>query len=182
MDWLVRLLHGAGVKEISIYLSSIQNFRRNREEMAASLELVASSLTREIPELAGALGLRVVVTGNRTCLPQPFPEIIDRVEQGTSGNTAGRMNLLLAYDPMEELRTALQNASPSDRFWEHLTVSTPVDLIIRSGGSPLLSNFLPLQSGYARLCFLEKLFNDLTPGEIREVLEQFSRLERKYGD
>ncbi|MEI6456967.1 MAG: undecaprenyl diphosphate synthase family protein [bacterium] len=179
---MVELLSGKGVKEISLYLSSIQNFRREEDEMAAGLELVESSLAHEIPELAGRRGLRVTVAGNREIIPASLLEKVNTIEQSTCDHKKGRLNLLLAYDPLDEIMQAMNKPGSSGRFWDHLSVTTPVDLIIRTGDAPLLSNFLPLQSGYARLFFFERLFNDLTPEDILGVLEQFSTIERKFGN
>ena len=83
--------------------------------------------------------------------------------------------MMVAYDPVDELRQAasrpgwLEGPNPWAAFW----VDASVDLVIRSGGGPTLSEFVPLQAGYARLVFLETLFNDTT-------LEQFERLVHSY--
>jgi undecaprenyl diphosphate synthase len=61
-------------------------------------------------------------------------------------------------------------------------VKRPLDLIIRSGGANLTSNFLPLQSGFARLYFLDELFNDVKLETVIGIMDGFNDLNRKFGD
>ena len=77
---------------------------------------------------------------------------------------------------------AIANSHSYDRFYRFLQVTTPVDLIIRPGGTQLLSNFLPLQSGFARLFFSDKLFNDFTLEDLQCVLDDFAGLDRRFGN
>ena len=69
-----------------------------------------------------------------------------------------------------------------NEFITHLQITTPVDLVIRSGDAPLLSNFLPLQSAWARLYFTDKLFNDLTAEDVLQILRHFEKINRKFGN
>lgn len=171
-----------GVQEISIYLSSIQNFRREADELDANLDIVESSMAREIAMLAEHRNLKVVMAGNRDILPETFQHEVSKLEQKTKNNTSGRLNFLIAYDPIEEIVQAIKASEAPEKFFTKLWVTTPVDFIVRSGKAPVMSNFLPIQSGYARLYFFGKLFNDLTLEDIICALENFSTIERKYGD
>jgi undecaprenyl diphosphate synthase len=178
----VVFLTGKGVKEVSVYLSSIQNFRRTAAEMAANLTLLEEALQHEIAEIAEREDLLVIIAGSREMLPESLLGAVNTLEKKTERGMRGRLNLLIAYDPLAEILQALKTAEQAERFTDHLWVSTPVDLVIRSGGAPVLSNFLPLQSGFARLVLFDQLFNDLTTGDLDEVLEQFSKTERKFGE
>ncbi len=182
LEDFVLFLVERGVIEISIYLSSIQNFRREADELDANLDIIETSMTKEIAALAQAKNLKVVVAGNRDIVPGSFRAEVGTLEQLTINNTGGRLNLLIAYDPIEEITQAIKAAKDPDQFLNHLWVTTPVDFIIRSGKAPLLSNFLPIQSGFARLYFFSKLFNDLGLEDITCALENFSVLDRKFGE
>lgn len=171
-----------GVKEISIYLSSIQNFRREADELVTNLDMVESSLTDEIGEIAQQRKLRVAIVGNRDIIPESLLAAVISIEQSTLYETGGRLNLLLAYDPLEEIIQAMKASENPARFFSNLRVTSPVDLIIRSGGAALLSNFLPIQSGFARLFFSDKLFNDLTIGDLDGILKDFAKTDRKFGE
>lgn len=181
MRTLTGLLYNHGVNEISIYLSSIQNFRRSTDEMAANLNIVGDAIDTDITDMAQEFDLQVKIAGIRQILPGFLVEKINRIEEETGINQARRLNLLIAYNPVHEIIEALQSGEPGN-FTNRLWVTKPIDLIIRSGGAALLSNFLPLQSGFARLYFSDKLFNDLTPGDLEKILSDFSSLERKFGE
>lgn len=179
---MVGFLIEKGIHEISLYLSSIQNFRRTGADWDATLDLFESSFKKEITDTASHQNLKVVVTGNREIIPSSLANVIITLEQFTQKNDAGRLNLLFAYDPLVEITSALKTSGNPDIFFNFLSVSTPVDLVIRSGGATLLSNFLPLQSAFARLYFTNTLFNDMTTADLEEILVNFAKTERKFGE
>ncbi len=179
---LVTFLYGYGVREISVYLSSIQNFRRPPEELKANLMIVETALQNEIATLVRQFNLVVKVAGNREVLPANISASFRLLERDTSLHTGGRLNLLMAYDPLEEITEAQKSSDGPGMFYKHLLVNTPVDLVIRSGGANLISNFLPLQCAYARLYFSTKLFNELTIDDVSEILEKFAETDRKFGE
>lgn len=179
---MVALLSWKGVKEISIYLSSIQNFRREPSDLRASLDLIESSLNTDISDITTKFGLKLVVAGNYAILPPSLVSAIHSSAEKTKDNKNGRLNLLIAYDPFEELNHAIKKSPDPAVLYDHLWITAPLDLIIRTGGAPLLSNFLPLQSAWARLYFTDKLFNDLTVDDLLRILADFSKIERKFGN
>jgi len=179
---MVVFLTDSGVFEISIYLSSIQNFRRTTEEVEAFNNVSAFAFQNDILKLAREKNLRINVAGNRKAIPESYLNAIQLAESETKSNDRGVINILVAYNPVDEIIEAFsKNDNPSE-FLKYLWVTTPLDLIIRSGGANLLSNFLPLQSGFARLVFFDELFNDLTISNIIHVFEDFFGIERKFGD
>lgn len=179
---LTGVLFNKGVSEISIYLASIQNFKREPAELEPILRIVESSLHNEILSLAKLHELKLVFAGNREIIPLTLCNEIRSVEEQTSDHKGGRLNFLFAYDSGEEIIEAYKKSTDQDIFLNHLWITSPVDLIIRSGGAKLLSNFLPLQSAWARLYFTPKLFNDLTLDDILGFLRDFEQIERKYGN
>jgi len=177
----VNLLLDKGFREISIYISSIQNHDRTDDEISSFLDSAAFSMGSELTELAIRRQLRIVIAGVREILPDKILRAIRKTEENTLNHKEGRLNLLLAYDPLEEVRNAFYATPAGRNFTDYLTITTPVDLVIRTGKAALLSNFLPLQSGFARLAFIDKLFNDMTVDELDEILHDFSTFDRKYG-
>ena len=174
-------LFDAGVTEISIYLSSIQNFRRPQTEIEAFNTASEIAFGKEILQLAQKKLARIVVAGKKEILPSEYLKAIEFVEAKTEGFQNRTINLLIAYNPIEELMNAFSKSDTNNEILQNLWVKTPLHLIIRSGGANLLSNFLPLQSGFARLYFFDKLFNDLTINDFKEILNEFSYLDRKFG-
>ncbi len=182
LQLLVEMFFNKGVQELSIYLSSIQNFRREPEDLEPYLAILESSLNNQITQLARHRQLRVVIAGNLDILPASLRTAIESIEQQTINYSSGRINLLLAYDPHEEIIKAVKSSGNMNEFITHLQITTPVDLVIRSGDAPLLSNFLPLQSAWARLYFTDKLFNDLTAEDVLQILRHFEKINRKFGN
>lgn len=182
LEEAVDLFIGKGVKEISIYLSSIQNFRRGSTDLSPYLDVVEAALNNRILNLAGTKNLRLTISGNRHVLPPSLSDACTKAETLTRHHQSGKLNLLIAYDPHLEIAEALRLSGSPEEYLNCLTVSTPLDLVIRSGGANLLSNFLPLQSGYARLYFIPSLFNDLCMDDFEKILNEFAGLERKFGE
>jgi undecaprenyl diphosphate synthase len=174
-------LFDEGVNEISIYLSSIQNFRRQQSEREAFNKVSENAFGKEILQLAEDKHVRIVMAGSREILTKEYLKAIEFVEARTSGFSSRTINLCIAYNPLEELFLAFSKSETNSGLLKNLWVKTPLHLIIRSGGANLLSNFLPLQSGFARLYFSDKLFNELTINDIQGIMTEFMMLDRKFG-
>jgi len=174
-------LFDEGVNEISIYLSSIQNFRRQQSETEAFNKVSENAFGNDILQLAEDKHIKIVMAGNREILTKEYLKAIEFVEAKTSGFQERTINLCIAYNPLEELFNAFSKTENKLGMLQHLWVKTPLHLIIRSGGANLLSNFLPLQSGFARLYFFDKLFNELTISDIQRIMTEFMMLDRKVG-
>ena len=100
----------------------------------------------------------------------------------TKENVSKRLNICIAYNPLYEIwESAKKSSTPSD-FLNNLWVKTPLDLVIRTGKANLISNFLILQSGFARMYFIDKLFNDIQISDIKQIMDTFKKNERKYGE
>lgn len=171
-----------GVHEISIYLSSEQNFKRTGDEVDAFCRAGASFSETLLAGIAESFGLKVVPVGNMGIIPGYLRDALERVKQMTAGNSGGRINLCVAYNPVEEVFDAARHAGTCSDVLKGLWVKTPLDLVVRTGGANLLSNFLPMQSGFARLYFLEKMFNDVEVDEIRQIVASFREIKRNYGE
>jgi len=171
-----------GVEQISIYLSSMQNYRRSEEEINSFTEVTKSGLQNEMIKLANRLKVRINVVGNREIIDQDLLTTIDYCQTQTYPYRNGLINFCIAYNPIEEVIDAMRNVKQKEMFVQKLWVRKPVSMIIRTGGANLLSNFLPLQSGFARVYFFDELFNDLTLEEVETTFTKFTQIKRKYGE
>jgi len=164
-----------GVSTISIYLLSKANLARSQFEVDAISLAIADlleGLKRSGPVigLAGDLSLvgeELRVTVGEAILARP--------------PTSKRVNLCIAYDPWDEVRSAHALAGSSNLF-EHLWVTEPIDLIIRTGDAQTLSNFLPLQAAYARIVFRSELFNDLNVEDLLGEVKHHEGQRLLYGE
>jgi len=171
-----------GIKAVSIYLSSIQNLRRSSDEIDALFRAEVLLYDAMLPHIAKKFEAKVTTAGKTDLLPDYLQTSINSITYNTSGYSSTRLYLCNAYSPLDEVINALNNSGNTDSFINYLWVPEPLDLVIRTSGANLLSNFLPLQSGYARIYTIDKLFNDASIKDFNNILTDFKNLTRLYGD
>jgi undecaprenyl diphosphate synthase len=168
---LIVMAHEIGFGEITVYAMS----RANTQRVSDELQAVYSGLV-EFSKLVARLAddgyvSTIHVHGDLTLFPKTVRSLFEELV-GTRGPMNGsQVNLLLGYDAWDEL-TAARTRNPTQITLEDLWVTTRVDAVIRSGGAPLLSGFLPLQTQYAPILFTQGMFNDLTDQDFRELLQR----------
>lgn len=173
----------SGVQIVTVYLLSKENLRRSRPELDAVLTEEDRFLRHIIPAVCSKVGATAKVAGSPELLPHPWDRIGEHLNPAQL-HSEKKINLCIAYNPMLELAAALKEWSVTQRPDELITrlwVSDPVDLVIRTGGAETLSNFLPLQCGYARIIFIEELFNDTSVDTMLRIAKHHEGLELKYG-
>lgn len=179
---IVDFLFSRNTRMVSVYLSSEQNMSRSPEELNAFCTAESRFCLDTARELSQKHGTKVVGVGNREAVPEYFAEAVATIENFTVSYSKTELYLCVAYNPITEIEEAvLESCGTGACFINNLKVKEPIDLIIRSSGANLMSNFLPLQSSFARLYFLEKQFNDVQLTDIEQLLAEFSQLNRLYG-
>ncbi|GEM_PF-643162 len=178
----IEFFFNEGIQAISIYLSSIYNFKRSDVEVTAFCEAETTLCNKTLPNLAKRFGTRIIVAGKVEILPLYLRKALEEIDKLTSSQSQTRLYLCAAYNPLDEIVNAFRLADNPDDFIRRLWVPEPLDLVIRTSGESTLSNFLPLQAGYARLYFIDKLFNDTEVVDFQMALTKFKGLIRHYGD
>jgi undecaprenyl diphosphate synthase len=171
-----------GCVAISVYLCSIENLKRTEMEISALFEAQKVLFDELLPALVAEWGTRVIVAGNVNLLPQYLRLAVDRTSKASCHYSSTRLYLCLAYNPLDEVLQAVGNPSSNGTFIDNLWVPEPLDLVIRTSGVNLLSNFLPLQAGYARIYTIDKLFNDTDISDFAPILSNFKQISRLYGE
>jgi undecaprenyl diphosphate synthase len=160
-----------GVEVVSLYLSSVQNFTRTKEDIEAGCiaeHVMCSSL---LPDVTKNFDAKVINAGNMDILPIYLQESAKRLAQDTSQNQKHKLYLCLAYNPIDEIRFAFKKYNDGQDLLKLLWVSERVDLLIRTGKGELASNFLPLQcAGHAKLYTFDELFLNTSVEDIRDIL------------
>lgn len=188
----------AGVKYLSIYAFSEENWNRPQEEVDALMELMVKAMAAEMEKL-NRNGVRFMVIGNRERLAPGLNEVIDDCMAMTASNTTLTLIVLLSYsgkwdilqaakkmavDMMEnpQKRDEIMNMGV-DGFDSYLaTAGIPdPDLIIRTSGECRLSNYLLWQGAYSELLFVDTLWPDFRKEEFRSALETYANRDRRYG-
>jgi len=171
-----------GTEIFSIYLLSVDNLKRDLVSLDAALKAETYMLQDLLPRIAAQWNCRMVHAGAADLLPEAFQLHLSTLCASTNHYQERTMYLCAGYDPMLEVAHAheasLHNGLPlAANFW----VPRPVDLILRTGAVSRLSNFLPLQSGYAELYFTTKLFPDTDSADIKRAYSYFNQCQRRHG-
>ena len=184
-----------GVKSITAYAFSTENWNRPKAEVDALMNLLYTYLQQVEEQFAGTnVILRVI--GDRTALSEKINKAIDYAESYTSTNTGLILNIALNYGGRAEICRAVQiaaeavkngTAKPEDITEEYLsglmyTNSVPeLDLIIRPSGEYRLSNFLLWQSAYAEFWFDSINWPDFSERDMERAVLDYQKRNRRFG-
>jgi undecaprenyl diphosphate synthase len=157
-----------GVRDLSLYAFSSDNWKRPAAEVSGLLTLFEAHFKSEADRLASA-GIKLSVIGRRDRLPAPLVRSIEDAESITADGTA--MHLHLAIDYSSRAAIAAPGFCPLP----------PVDLLMRTGGERRLSDFLLWECAYAEFAFLDIPWPDLTERAIDAVFDDFAGRDRRFG-
>jgi undecaprenyl diphosphate synthase len=166
-----------GVLIQSVYLLSKENLRRMESDLEPVYQTEERLIREFLPDFCSRWNCCVIIAGVTNILPKSYVGALDDLVSLNCERTkkSRKLYLLTGYNPWDELENAIFRSKYSEEIKDNLWVADNVDLIIRTGDVELLSNFLPLQSGYAELCFIPKLFNDITNNDIIDRLVSFPK-------
>ena len=176
---VVQYLLSVNVDIISIYLLSKQNLSRSSIELRSVYTAEILFLTDLMPKLIKLYNVRIIHVGYSNLLPERYLKELRKLTKMTTKNKGPRIYILAAYDPISELKQAAKKGPYGIR--SALCVPGPLDLVVRTGATYRLSGFLPLQAAYAELFFVKKYWNDLQRSDLKKVLDDFARRERRFG-
>jgi undecaprenyl diphosphate synthase len=174
-----------GLKELTVYSFSTENWGRSDDEVAALMEMFGRRIEGETPEL-NAEGVRMRFVGRRAD-PVP-PELIERMEWAevqTRDNRRITLFVAFNYGGRAEIVDAARTFTGGDEeeFRKHLYAPDmhDPDLIIRTSGELRLSNYLMWQSAYSELVFRDELWPDFSREAFEASLEEFAARGRRFG-
>jgi undecaprenyl diphosphate synthase len=173
-----------GIRELTVYSFSTENWSRPAEEVAGLFEMFSQRIADETPEL-NAEGVRMRFIGRREGIS---PELIERMrwsEELTAQNERITLFVAFNYGGRAEILDAakrFQGGTEQDfRACLYAPEMHDPDLIIRTSGEQRLSNYLLWQSAYSELVFREELWPDFTREALAESLAEYSRRRRRFG-
>lgn len=191
----VRNAAQAGVKYLTVYAFSTENWGRPQEEVDALMELICKGVEMESEELA-KVGIRVKTIGDRSRFSAKVQASLEKIEAMTAGGENMTFVLALNYSSRSEITTAVQQLAArvaageikAEEIDEQMISSAlytsfmpDPDLIIRTSGECRLSNFMMWQASYAEFYFTPVLWPDFDKAELEKALEAFSARDRRYG-
>jgi undecaprenyl diphosphate synthase len=177
-----------GIKVLTVFAFSSENWNRPADEVSGLMELLAVALSREIPQLKGE-GVQVHFIGDRTVLSDKVRHGLEQAEAATAANTRLVFNVCFNYggrwDIAQAAARVAQRGEPIteanlDAAMALSHVPDP-DLVIRTGGEQRLSNFLLWQGAYSELHFSDKLWPDFDEAALDAALEDYAMRERRFG-
>ncbi len=176
---LVRFLQNSKLNALTVYLASKENLNRKPEEVKPVIDALIIVLP-QILQIATANGYQVKFPGSYNVDHKQLITITADIEQKTKNNSGKKLYLLMGYNPLDEINRSKNLYNPlkiSD-----LEVDLPLELVIRTGGKPVrLSNFLPLQCGYANIEVFDKFFIDLSEEDILQTVNDYEKITPNYG-
>ena len=192
---IVRAADKLGVKVISAYAFSTENWKRPVTEVSFIMELLSRYLTNEIDEF-NENNVQVRFIGSREGLPEIVKQKMDHAIEATKGNTGIILNLAINYGGQAEILHAVRSIAAEAAAGklavedidnkvveDHLyTQGLPApDLLIRPGGDLRISNFLLWQIAYAEIWTTKTFWPDFTPDHLVEAILAFQGRERRFG-
>jgi undecaprenyl diphosphate synthase len=184
----VRHCGDIGVKVLTVFAFSSENWNRPAEEVSGLMELLAMALSREVPQLQKE-GVRILFIGDRSSLSEKVRNGLVQAEQVTAGNTRLTFNICFNYGGRWDIAQAAAGLAARgeaiteaslDRAMALHHVADP-DLLIRTGGEMRISNFLLWQAAYSELYFSDKLWPEFDAAAIDAAIDDYARRERRFG-
>lgn len=188
---LSKYIFNRGVKVLSVYAFSTENFKRSKAEVDFLMNLFVKAFKKYAEELKQN-NVKVVFSGRReNPLPKEVIKTIEECEQLTKDCTSGILNICVNYGGHAEIVDAVKNIVNDgievedineELFNKYLYQDLPpVDLLIRTSGELRLSNFLLWQSAYAEFYFPDTYFPDFNEEKFEEALLEYNKRNRRFG-
>jgi len=186
---VLRWAHEAGIPDVVAYAFSTENWQRAPDEVGYLMKLLRSVLEDKTGEMV-AERVRVRFVGDRSCFGSDVQKLMADMEAATAASYDTTLHILLSYGGRSEIVAAtnalllegvarVTEESFAEKLWSH-PLPDP-DLIIRTGGEHRLSNFLPWQSVYSELFFIDTFWPDFSREEFDSILAALSARERRHG-
>lgn len=182
-----------GVKALTLFAFSTENWRRPADEVSKLMDLFLLALQKEVKKLHEN-NVRLRIIGDRSMFSEAINIHIEKAEQLTANNTGLNLNIAANYGGRADIVQAVklwQAANPAlnindltpddlEQFLALAELPEP-DLLIRTGGEQRISNFLIWQMAYAEFFFTDTLWPDFDEKSLEEAIESFGKRQRRFG-
>jgi len=187
-----KLCRKAGVKILTLYAFSTENWSRPEKEVNCFMGLIIETLGKKNIRDLHKDNIKIRIIGQKERFSKPIRKLIKEAEELTKNNKNGILNVALSYggraEIIEAVKKIIKKKIPLEKINEKLfeenlwTEKQPFpDLIIRTGGVKRLSNFLPWQSAYSELYFSDKYWPDFTEKDLNTAFEEYNQRQRRFG-
>ncbi len=180
-----------GVKYVTAYVFSTENWKRSKKEINKFMGLALRSLTSDL-HIFDDSDIRLLVLGSRENVKDNILKAINNAEKRTENNKSGTFAVCFNYGGQLEIVDAVKKIVDSGVPIDKITVDSinqniyspeipPLDLIVRTSGEKRISNFMLWRSAYSEIMFIDKLWPDLNGDDVTDIINQFSLRARRFG-
>jgi tritrans,polycis-undecaprenyl-diphosphate synthase [geranylgeranyl-diphosphate specific] len=196
---LLEWCHEIGIKTITLYVFSTENFDRSSDELEEIFNVIGERLEKLLTdERIPRFGIRIKAIGKLELLTPDLRDLLDRLEEKTKDYSGHYLNIAIAYggraeivDSVKKIATYVregrlkpeeitQKTIEQSLYTSHLENPEP-DLVIRTSGEERLSGFLLWQSAYSELVFQDEYWPDFRKIDLMRAIRTYQRRSRRYG-
>ena len=176
------------IKYLTLYTFSTENWRRPKKEILFLFTLLENFLLKKIGELIKN-GIRLKIIGDKKKFSKKFQNLLFKSEKDTSKNNKLQINLALNYGSKDEIIDAIKLSLKTKKKITKKNIENNLytknipnpDILIRTGNTNRLSNFLLWQLAYTEIFFEKKLWPDFKKNDYKKILRKFKSLKRNFG-
>ena len=188
MKTILEAAEDLGIKYVSLYAFSTENWKRSKEEVDAILGLIRTFMSKELKELI-ARDTKVVWLGTEDNVPDDIVQVIRDAEAKTVDATGTTMAICFNYGGKREIVDSVNKVIEAGQEVTEESITEnlygpqvpPVDLIIRTSGEHRLSNFMLWRADYAELKFTDTYWPDFDKAELSRIVDEYHGRERRFG-
>ena len=175
------------IKHLTLYAFSTENWKRPKKEIKFLFGLLENFLINKIDDLHKQ-NIKLKIIGVKNFSPE-LNKLLEKSEKKTSKNTKLQINLALNYGSKSELINAFKNLKKNNdlineknlsKYLQTKSIPDP-DLLIRTGNTKRLSNFLLWQIAYSEIFFVKKLWPDFNEKDYNNIIKKFKLIKRNFG-
>ena len=176
------------IKYLTLYTFSTENWKRPKKEINFLFNLLENFLKKKTSKLINN-GIKLKIIGDKKLFSKKLKKILNESEKKTESNKRLQINLALNYGSKSEIINAVKLLNRNkksisekniDKYLYTKNIPTP-DLLIRTGNTNRLSNFLLWQLAYTEIFFEKKLWPDFTRSDYKKILNKYKHLKRNFG-
>lgn len=194
LNEIVLYMFDKGVKYVSPYIFSTENFKRDKEEVDHLMDLIMKFF-KDNKKIYQKENIKLIVSGSRANIREDILEAMDELVESTKNNNRGVLNLCFNYGGREEIVKMVQKLNQQvindeikiDEITEEIVMKNmyndlpDIDFLIRTSGEQRVSNFMLYQLSYAEFYFPSTTFPDFNKEEFEDALLVYNKRERRFG-
>ena len=188
---VVRACDEFGIKYLTVYAFSTENWKRSKEEVDFLMDLVAVTLKNELDDMDKE-NVKISFIGDRLKLSDKLQKVTSNAQEKTKSNTGVNLQIALNYGSRDEIVNAVKSIIDTgyksdditaDVISKHLyTKDIPdPDILIRTGGEKRISNYLLWQIAYSEVIVVDEYWPEFDRCSLLKCIEEFNRRQRRYG-